>query len=72
MAAADNGHYSSNKCEDSVKPHHGIVKSALTLVTRIQESGMGKRNRKRLRQQNPMLFGQLARQCMLSPCLLKV
>jgi hypothetical protein len=31
MAAAEHNHSSNNKCEDSVKPHHGIHKTALTL-----------------------------------------
>jgi hypothetical protein len=31
MASAEHQHSSNKKCEDSVKPHHGIAKPALTL-----------------------------------------
>jgi hypothetical protein len=66
-AAAEQEHSSNKKCEDSVKPHHGISKTALTLGKNSRKRN-GERDRKRPMQQTPMIFGKLARQWMLSPC----
>jgi hypothetical protein len=70
-AAAEHDHSSNKKFEDSVKPHHGITKTSLTLDKNSKRE-MGKINRNRLMRQNPMPFGKLARQWLVSPCLLKV
>jgi hypothetical protein len=42
-AAAEHEHSSNNKCEDSVKPHHGIAKTALTLDTKSRKRNGEKR-----------------------------
>jgi hypothetical protein len=70
-AAAEHDHSSNKKFEDSVKPNHGIAKTALTLDKNSRKRN-GEIYRKRPRQQNPMLFGKLSRKWMLSPCLLRV
>jgi hypothetical protein len=70
-AAAEYEHSSNKKFEDSVKPNHGIAKTALTLDKNSRKRN-GEIYRKRPRQQNPMLFGKLSRKWMLSPCLLRV
>jgi hypothetical protein len=43
IAAADHDHSSNKKCEDSVKPHHGIAKTALTLDKNSRKRNGGNR-----------------------------
>jgi hypothetical protein len=43
MAAAEHEHSSNKKCEDSVKPHHGIAKTDLKLDNNSRKRNWGKR-----------------------------
>jgi hypothetical protein len=43
MAAAEHDNFSNKKCEDSVKPHNGISKTALTFDNNSRKGNRVKR-----------------------------
>jgi hypothetical protein len=67
MAAAEHDHSSNKKCEDSVKPHHLIAKTALTLDKNSRKSNGEKRQEDTEAEESHALW-KISESVDVSPC----